>query len=247
MRLRWRGTSGRAACACAPCNACRIEGRRRGSCRRARWMRSGSGRASARGAARVVEEAMFHTRGPVTKARGGVTRAKARAWMPEPRACRAQAGARRAEAKRPPRAFVTRPRRAESAFPRLWRRLLRPVRLWSDEFDPSLPRPIDYGIASVLLLFLALAYVGERSYAMRLNRQSLELEERSGTLQSEVEMLVAEANALADRGRVVTWARDHLHLQFPGADDVGYIYYVQPPAASRAGGMGWGSSPRRGP
>src|SRR5262245_3644897 len=55
-----------------------------------------------RGAARVVEEAMFHTRGRVAKARGGVTRAKARAWMPEPRACRARAEARRAEAERPP-------------------------------------------------------------------------------------------------------------------------------------------------
>ena len=143
--------------------------------------------------------------------------------------------------------FHTRGRGTETAFSRFWLLLLRPLRRWTDEFDPSLPRPIDYGIASVLLLFLALAYVGERSYAMRLNRQSLELEERTGTLQSEVEMLVAEANALADRGRVVTWARDHLHLQFPGADDVGYIYYVRPPAASRAGGMGWGSPPRRGP
>jgi cell division protein FtsL len=201
----------------------------------------------ARGAARVVEETMFHTRGRVTKARSGKNDAPARAGMPAPLPCRAQPEPRRGEGKRPLRAFATRPRRAESVVPRLWRRILRPVRLWADEFDPSLPRPVDYGIASVLLLLLALAYVGERSYAMRLNRQSLELEERTGTLQSEVEMLVAEANALADRGRVVTWARDNLHLQIPGADAVGYIYYVQPPAASRAGSMGWGSTPRRGP
>jgi cell division protein FtsL len=125
--------------------------------------------------------------------------------------------------------------------------LLRPLRRWADEFDPTAPRPADYGIASVLLLLLALVYVGERSYALKLNRQSLELEERTGTLQSQVEMLVAAANELADRARVVTLARDKLHMQFPGADAVGYIYYVPPAAASRAGGVGWGSSSRRGP
>jgi cell division protein FtsL len=113
---------------------------------------------------------------------------------------------------------------------------------WAAEFDPWAPRAGDYLVASLLLLLLALAYVGERSCALGLGRRSLQLEERLGGLQSEVEMLGAEATALADRGRVVEFARARLGMTFPGPEDVSYIYYVSP----GGGTPGRGSRPRRG-
>ena len=94
-------------------------------------------------------------------------------------------------------------------------------------------------LASLLLLLLALAYVGERSYAVQLSRRILELEARREALRTDVEMLGAEATTLADRGRVVGLARERLGLVFPDADDVAYIYYVSPRAKERAGARRW--------
>ena len=97
---------------------------------------------------------------------------------------------------------------------------------WSAEFDPWTPRPGDYVLASLLFLGAVLLYVGERSYAVRLNRRIFELEERAGTLQTDVDVLVAQAVALADRRRIVTRAREELGMTLPSAEDIEYVYYV---------------------
>ncbi len=112
-----------------------------------------------------------------------------------------------------------------------WRRRLR---RWADEFDPWTPRPGDYVLFSLLFLAAALLYVGERSYAVQLNRRIFQLEERAASLQTQVDVLVGEAVALADRRRVVTHARDELGMCLPGANDVEYVYYV-PDADTRVG------------
>ena len=69
-------------------------------------------------------------------------------------------------------------------------------------------------------------YVGERSYAVRLNRRIFQLEERAGTLKTDVDVLVAEAVELADRRRIVTRAREELGMTLPSAEDIEYVYYV---------------------
>lgn len=104
-----------------------------------------------------------------------------------------------------------------------WRRRLQ---RWADEFDPWTPRPGDYVLGSLLFLGAALLYVGERSYAVQLNRRIFQLEERAGTLKTEVDVLVAEAVALADRRRIVRRAQDELGMILPSAADVEYVYYV---------------------
>lgn len=121
----------------------------------------------------------------------------------------------------------THPTRVKSATPSWRRRLQR----WGDEFDPWTPRPGDYVLGSLLFLGAALLYVGERSYAVQLNRRIFQLEERAGTLKTEVDVLVAEAVALADRRRIVSRAQDELGMVLPSAADVEYVYYVPGAAA----------------
>lgn len=104
-----------------------------------------------------------------------------------------------------------------------WRRC---VQRWADEFDPWTPRPGDYVLISVLFLGAVLLYVGERSCAVQLNRRVFQLEERAGALRTQVDVLVAEAVALADRRRIVTRAREELGMTLPSAADIEYVYYV---------------------
>ncbi|UCE02293.1 MAG: cell division protein FtsL [Candidatus Latescibacterota bacterium] len=100
------------------------------------------------------------------------------------------------------------------------------ARRWVNEFDPWAPRPGDYVLASALFLLLALAYVGERSHDVQLTRRVIELEERRETLRNEVDLLLAEVTALADRRRVVAMARDELGMTLPEPDAIEYIYFV---------------------
>jgi cell division protein FtsB len=123
-----------------------------------------------------------------------------------------------------------------------WRRRLR---RWADEFDPWTPRPGDYVLISVLFLGAMLLYVGERSYAVQLNRRVFQLQERAGTLQTQVDVLVAEAVALADRRRIVTRARNELGMTLPNAADIEYVYYVPDAVRDQPGAHGEARVPGR--
>jgi cell division protein FtsL len=105
--------------------------------------------------------------------------------------------------------------------PRRWRRLRR----WYDEFDPWAPRASDYVVGTVVFLLLAIAYVGERSHAVQLNRRLYTQQERASALGAEVEWLEADVTQLADRQRIVALARK-LGMQAPPAAAVEYIYFV---------------------
>jgi hypothetical protein len=133
---------------------------------------------------------------------------------------------------REPMRFLRRPRRAR------WRR-------WVDGIDPWMPRPLDYVAAAALFLGLALLYVGQRSYAVQLDRRIFRLEERRVALRDRNDVLAARATSLADRDRIVSIAQRDLGMVVPAADAFAYVYYVPPagraprarPAAPSAAGM----------
>ncbi|MFQ5599852.1 MAG: hypothetical protein ACE5G2_04775, partial [Candidatus Krumholzibacteriia bacterium] len=100
-------------------------------------------------------------------------------------------------------------------------------RCWAEELDPWSPRPVDYVVAAVLFLLLALVYVGERTDAVQLNRRLFRLEERRAGLQSEVDVLAADATALADRQRIVSMAGEQLGMTVPDPDAIEHVYYVR--------------------
>ena len=102
---------------------------------------------------------------------------------------------------------------------RRWRR-------WVEGLDPWSPRPIDYVCAAVVCLGLALAYVGERSYAVHLNRRIFRLEERLGGLTTNRDLLAVRATALADRARIVALAQRELGMVVPGPRAFAFVYYV---------------------
>jgi hypothetical protein len=110
-----------------------------------------------------------------------------------------------------------------------WRRAPRdPVarwRRWADELDPWSPRSSDYMVIVAALLLLCLLYVGERNYAVQLNRRLFRLQERAATLEASTEMLATRATELAGRDRIARLARDYGML-LPPADAVRYVYYV---------------------
>jgi hypothetical protein len=118
---------------------------------------------------------------------------------------------------------LRRPRR------RRWRR-------WAEGFDPWHPRPGDYVVAALLFLALALVYIGERTYAVQLNRRIFQLEERVASLRDGEAVLATRANTLADRGRIMTRAERELGLEVPAPGAFSYIYYV-PPAGGREAGL----------
>ena len=80
-------------------------------------------------------------------------------------------------------------------------------------------------MGTVVFLVLALAYVGERSHAVQLNRRIFALQERASTLGAEVELLDAEVTRLADRQRIVKLATE-LGMRAPESRAVEYIYFV---------------------
>jgi cell division protein FtsB len=108
----------------------------------------------------------------------------------------------------------------------LRRRKRRRWQRWVDGIDPWSPRPVDYVIAAALFLCLALLYIGERSYAVQLNRRSIRLEERLVGLRDSGDVLAARATALADRARVMALAQRELGMVVPGPEAFAYIYYV---------------------
>jgi hypothetical protein len=109
--------------------------------------------------------------------------------------------------------YLRRPRRTR------WRR-------WAEGLDPWHPRPIDYVFFAAACLLLALVYVGERTWAVQLNRRMFQLEERATSLREGNAALAARANTLADRGRVGGRARRELGMVVPNTDSYRIIYYV---------------------
>ncbi len=76
-----------------------------------------------------------------------------------------------------------------------------------------------------MVLLLALAYVGERSHAIQLNRRIYALQEQASTLGADVQLLEAEVTRLADRARIVALATK-LGMKPPAAAALEYIYFV---------------------
>ena len=115
-----------------------------------------------------------------------------------------------------------------------WRRATRvPVarwRRWADELDPWSPRSSDYTVIVAGLLLLCLLYVGERNYAVQLNRRLFRLQERAATLEASTEILATRATELAGRERITRLAGDYGML-VPPAEAVRYVYYVPEPDA----------------
>ena len=118
--------------------------------------------------------------------------------------------------------YFRRPRR------RRWQR-------WIEGLDPWHPRPGDYVVAALVFLVLALLYVGERTYAVQLNRDVFKFEERVVALRDAESLLAARANSLADRSRVMALAERQLGLVAPSGDAFAYIYYVPPDRGREAG------------
>jgi len=109
--------------------------------------------------------------------------------------------------------YLRRPRRTR------WQR-------WADGLDPWHPRPGDYVVFALAFLVLALAYVGERTYALHLNRRMFLLEERLASRREANAVLAAHVNALADRGRITTLAQRELGMVVPNSESFRYIYFV---------------------
>jgi hypothetical protein len=109
-------------------------------------------------------------------------------------------------------------RRASRVSAARWRR-------WADELDPWSPRASDYMVAVAALLLLCLLYVGERNYAVQLNRRLFRLQERAATLEASTEILATRATELAGRVRITRLTRDY-GMVVPPAEAVRYIYYV---------------------
>jgi hypothetical protein len=128
---------------------------------------------------------------------------------------------------------------------RLRRGRRRRVRRWAEGFDPWHPRPGDYVVAALLFLALALAYIGERAYAVHLNRRVFQLEDRVASLRDAEAVLATRANVLADRGRVMRRAERELGLEVPAPGAFSYIYYV-PPEGGREAGLRIGARTKRG-
>jgi cell division protein FtsL len=114
--------------------------------------------------------------------------------------------------------YLRRPRRTR------WQR-------WAEGIDPWHPRPGDFVVFALAFLVLALAYVGERTYALHLNRRMFLLEERLASRREANAVLAARVNMLADRGRITTLAQRDLGMVVPNSESFRYIYFV-PSAAS---------------
>ena len=106
---------------------------------------------------------------------------------------------------------------------------------WAEGYDPWHPRPGDYVVAALVFLTLALVYVGERTYAVHLNRRIFQLDERVASLRNGEAVLATRANTLADRARVMTRAERELGLAVPKPGAFSYIYYVPPEGGREAG------------
>jgi cell division protein FtsL len=110
------------------------------------------------------------------------------------------------------------------------------LRRWAEGLDPWHPRPIDYVLFAALSLVLALVWVGERTWAVQLNRRMFRLEERAASLREANAILAASANALADRGRVSSLARRELGMIVPDSESFRTIFYVPRRGESVNGG-----------
>lgn len=119
--------------------------------------------------------------------------------------------------------YLRRPRRTR------WQR-------WAEGLDPWHPRPIDTVLFVVAFLVLALVYVGERTWAVQLNRRMFLLEERAASLREANAVLASRANTLADRGRIVGRARRELGMVVPNSESFHYIDFVPPDGAAALGG-----------
>jgi hypothetical protein len=97
---------------------------------------------------------------------------------------------------------------------------------WAEGIDPWHPRPGDYLVFALAFLILALAYVGERTYALQLNRRMFLLEERLASRREANAVLAARVNTLADRGRITTLAQRDLGMVVPNSESFRYIYFV---------------------
>jgi cell division protein FtsL len=100
------------------------------------------------------------------------------------------------------------------------------LRRWAEGLDPWHPRPIDYVLFAAITLILALVWVGERTWAVQLNRRLFRLEERATSLHESNAILAASANTLADRGRVSSVARRELGMIVPDSESFRTIFYV---------------------
>jgi hypothetical protein len=109
--------------------------------------------------------------------------------------------------------YLRRPRRAR------WRR-------WADRVDLYHPRPIDYVMIAAAFLVLSLLWIGERTYAVQLNRRVFQLEEKQLGLRQTGATLAARVNALAERGRVVERAERDLGMVVPKPGAFQVIAYV---------------------
>ncbi len=109
--------------------------------------------------------------------------------------------------------YLRRPRRTR------WQR-------WAEGIDPWHPRPGDYLVFALAFLLLALVYVGERTYALHLNRRMFLLEERLASRREANAVLAARVNALADRARITTLAMRDLGMVVPDSKSFRYIYFV---------------------
>lgn len=114
---------------------------------------------------------------------------------------------------------------------------------WAEGLDPWHPRPGDYVVATAVFLVLALLYVGERTYAVQLNRHVFKLEERVVALRDAEAVLATRANTLADRTRVMNLAERDLGLVVPSGESFAYIYYV-PAESGREAGLHIGARAR---
>src|SRR6188474_1359821 len=65
------------------------------------------------------------------------------------------------------------------------------LRRWAEGLDPWHPRPIDYVLFAAITLILALVWVGERTWAVQLNRRLFRLEERATSLHESNAILAA--------------------------------------------------------
>jgi len=110
------------------------------------------------------------------------------------------------------------------------------LRRWAEGLDPWHPRPGDYVLFAAIALILALVWVGERTWAVQLNRRMFRLEERAASLRESNAIAAAAANTLADRGRVGSLARRELGMIVPDSESFRTIFYVPRRGESLNGG-----------
>jgi len=103
------------------------------------------------------------------------------------------------------------------SIPRVWPRLC---------VDPCSPRPVDYLLAAVSVLALALLYIVERNFDTDLERSIFTLREIQAQLRNETALLAMEATKFGNREHVVSYAVNQLGMLEPNPEDIEYILFV---------------------